>query len=136
MSLSKDDFTQIRQLIVEGTMEALNVAVNPRLDRIEARLDEHDKHFEQIEAHLIEHDKRFDEHDRRFDEISHRLGNIESRLTSLEDRVEALENDIKELYKMTPAWDLSSDTRLSPEQRLRQLHAGMQALARELKVEL
>ena len=129
MSLSKEDLADIRKLIVEGTMEALNAIVIPRLD-------EHDQQFEAIDKRFDAIDKRFDEHDRRFDEIDRRLGNIETRLASLEGRVEALESDVKELYGMIPDWNLSSGSELPPEQRLRQLYAAVQTLARELKVEL
>jgi chromosome segregation ATPase len=130
MSLSKEDLADIRTLIVEGTMEALNAVVIPRLDEHDKRFEAIDKRFDQIEAHLAEHDRRFDALDRRLD-------NIEHRLTKLEGRVEALENDVKELYDLVPAWARDSDNaNLSPEERLRQLYGSVQALAHELNIEL
>lgn len=135
MSLSKEDLADIRTLIVEGTMEAINAVVTPRFDRIEARLDEHNNGFEEI-------DKRFDQIDKRFDQVDHHLAEhdrrfdqIDQRLDKLEGRVEALENDVKELYEMVPS-KTQSRRGLTPEQRLRELYAGLQTLARELNIEL
>lgn len=40
MRLTADDLTQIRSLVVEAVLEALEIAVNPRLDAIEADVAE------------------------------------------------------------------------------------------------
>jgi len=52
MSLSKEDLVDIRTLIVDGTMEALNAVVIPRLDEHDKQFETIDKHFDRIEARL------------------------------------------------------------------------------------
>jgi hypothetical protein len=56
----------------------------------------------------------------------------------LDNRLEAIEADIKELYVMVGS-DVPFDkkfAKLSPDQKLRKLHAAVLALADQLHVEL
>lgn len=55
----------------------------PNFDRIDKKLEEHDKRFENIEAHLDEHDRRFDKLDDRLDRHSNMFEKHEKEITSL-----------------------------------------------------
>jgi hypothetical protein len=57
MSLSKEDFADIQKLIVEGTMEALNAVVIPRLDGHDSRFDGIEARLDKVGEHLAEHDR-------------------------------------------------------------------------------
>lgn len=122
MSLTKQDLADIRNVV----LEALDTLVNPRFDRIEAKLDDHS-------AILADHSAILAEQNRRLD-------SIEGRLDRLEGRMQALENDIKELYGMVGQPTANAPdkrlAKLSPEQQLRQIHHEVLNLARHMHVEL
>jgi septal ring factor EnvC (AmiA/AmiB activator) len=127
MSLTKDDLNDIRTVV----LDALDVAVNPRLDRIEAQLDEHSET-------LAEHTSILNEHTRILNEHGHRLTRVENKLETLDGRIQALEADIKELYALIgTSAPLDKDfTKLSSEQQVQKLYAAVISLADQLHVAL
>lgn len=136
MSLTKQDLADIHNLV----LEALDVVVNPRFDRIEAQLDEHSETLAQHTATLAEHSKILAQHTDTLAEHGRRLSSIENLLADLDGRLSALENDVKELYGMagqpTDHRRNKKFAALPPEQRLRQIYGEVLTLAREMHVEL
>lgn len=127
MSLSKQDLSDIRDVV----LDALDVAVNPRLDSLESKVDSLENRMDSMEGRMAAQESAQHETNRR-------LGAIESQLDSMDGRLEALEADVKELYAMVGghATGGKSFGRQTPERKLRLLYAEVTALARELHVEL
>lgn len=134
MSLSKKDHAAIRNLVVDGTMEALNATVNPRFDQVESHLDEHDDRFGAIETRLarMEADIKAIQIDTR---------QVKSTSGKLIDHVEAPEADVKELYGMVAAIQKGSEpyrkfAKLPVEQKVLKLYDDFQLLAKEAGISL
>ncbi len=75
MSLTKQDLSDIREVI----LDALDVAVNPRFDDLEARM---------VNQETAQH------------ETNRRLSLVEIKLDDVDGKVTALHNDVVELYGM------------------------------------
>lgn len=134
MSLSKEDLTEIRKLIVEGTMEAVNAVVNPRFDRIETDIAEVKE-----DVRVLKEDMREAKEDIRT--LQGDVREIKVSLNRLDGRLEAVEADVKELYRMVRAQSKQpgSDKRfakLSVEQKILQTYEDVKLLAREAGVTL
>lgn len=126
MSLTDEDLSQVRSIVVESAVGAIQELVLPRFD-------EHDRRFQALETDLreLKADAAVLKADMR--EVKNRLGRLEGR-------VEAVEADIKELYAMVSAQKSSySDrkfTKLSFEQKVIQMYEDVKLLAREAGVTL
>ena len=147
MSLTKQDVTDIRGVMTDVVMDALNTVVNPRFDRIEAQLDEHsailNEHSAILNEHsaiLNEHSAILNEHSAMLAEHGRRLTSIEQKIDNLDGRLKALEDDVKELYHLIgQRSDISTDNnfaKLSSADKLRRLHADVLRLAQQMNVEL
>ena len=75
MSLTKQDLRDIRDVV----LEALDVAMNPRLDHLEERMDNQESAQQ---------------------ETNRRLFSVENQVNRLDGKVTALHNDVVELYTM------------------------------------
>jgi chromosome segregation ATPase len=73
------------------TKDYLEVCLKALGDRLEARLDEHDRRFEAIEARLDGVDARFDRVDARFDRFDARFDEIDARFEKTDARFDAIE---------------------------------------------
>lgn len=129
MSLTKDDLTDIRTVI----LEALEVAVNPRFDSLESKVDKLEGRMDGLEARMLAQESAQRE-------TNHRLTSVEAKLENVDGRLQAIEADVKELYgmvgKVVPASFDKDFAKLSPEQKLHKLHAHLHTLARHMQIEL
>jgi septal ring factor EnvC (AmiA/AmiB activator) len=122
MSLTEEDVTQVRDVIVSAIHELVIL-----------RLDEHDQRFDALESRLgrLEADIKAVEIDMR---------QVKSSLAKLDGRTEAMEADIKELYAMVaaqkPVYTDRKFAKLPVEQKLLNLYENFQLLAREAGVTL
>lgn len=69
-----------------------------RLDRIEAKQEQHDRRFvaiddrfDRMDARLDAHDERFEQIDRRFDGVDQRFDGIDEELRQIKERLGVLE---------------------------------------------
>lgn len=142
MSLTKQDLTDIRDVV----LDALEVAVNPRLDNLEIKVDRLEGRMDGLEGQMEGLDRRMEGLEGRMAaqesgqrETNHRLSSIEASLENIDGRLLALEADIKQLYKMLGAKNVALSKKFSalpPEQKLRTLHGELLNLAKQLHVEL
>lgn len=122
MSLTKQDLTDIRGVI----LDALDVAVNPRLDGIEEEMNQ---------QKIV-----LDEHTRFHNDHTNRMRLLNDKVDGVDNKLLGIEADVKELYEITKKHtkflnDKNFD-KLSQADKLRQLHAEILALADQLKIEL
>lgn len=147
MSLTDEDLTQVRGIVVDTVTNAIQELILPRFD-------EHDKRFDVLEADMAEvkkdvrvlkqdvtelkEDVRVLKEDVRV--LKSDMREVKDQLSSLDGRVEAMEADIKELYAMVaaqkPAYANSKLAKLSVEQRVLQMYEDVKLLAREAGVTL
>lgn len=116
MSLTKQDLTDIRDIV----LDALDVAVNPRLDALEGSAAELKSDVAELKSDMRE---------------------VKGSLSSLEGKVEALESDVKEMYRMIA--ELQKNTapnkqfkKLTLEEKLLKINAELLAAAREAGISL
>lgn len=93
MRLTADDLTQIRSLVVEAVLEALEIAVNPRLDAIEADVAEL-----KADIAVLKTDMRSVK--AQLTEQNQRISNLERLTGDASGRLETIENDISALYEL------------------------------------
>jgi hypothetical protein len=159
MSLTKQDLVEIRNVV----LDALDVAVNPRLESIEKTLDEHTVTLAEHTATLAEHTAILNQHSTTLAKhtailnqhsavlnsqggtlANHgvRLGHIEQKVDNVDGRLTAIEADVKELYGLYNRLNkrgMISDPRFSKlphDQKLRTIQGEVLIMARALHVNL
>lgn len=137
MSLTKQDLGDIRDVV----LEAIDVAVSPRLDRLEAIAEEHTRLLQEHSRQLHEHGEILRDHGQRLTNLETKVDRVERKVDHLEGEIKALYADVKELHRITGELErhIMSETRfakLSTEQKLRRLYTDIMALARHLGVTL
>lgn len=100
MSLTKEDVSQIRDIVIEG-MELFTAPIHEKLDEHSRKLDEHGRILHEHSQVLDEHSKLLRELGSRLTAIESRLGSIEERLDWIEGQIQAILNDVKEPYDLT-----------------------------------
>ncbi len=127
MSLSNEDISQVREVVVDAITTAIQELVLPRFD-------EHDKRLSAIERDVAElkSDVRVLKADMR---------DVKASLGRLEGRLEALEADVKELYVMLKEHKragLGSKefNQLPIEKKVLQMYENVKLLAQEAGVAL
>ncbi len=100
MSLTADDLTQIRSLVVEAVLEALEIAVNPRLDAIEADIEVLKADVAELKADVAELKADMRSVKAQLTELNQRVSNIERFADNASNRLETIENDITALYEL------------------------------------
>lgn len=130
MSLTKQDLKDIRGVV----LDALDVAVNPRLEIIEQDVAELKTDVADLKTDVV--DLKTDIADLKSD-----MRQVKSSLVSLEDKVTTLEADIKEIYLMLA--DLQntqlpnrSFKKLTLEQKLLKINTELLATAKEAGISL
>ncbi len=116
MSLTKQDLKDIRGVV----LDALDVAVNPRLDVIESDIDELKTDVSELKSDMRQ---------------------VKKSLDRLEGRVEALESDVKDVYLMLADFQKAQlpdkqFKKLNLEQKLLKINAELLATAKEAGISL
>ena len=140
MSLTKQDLTSIRDVI----LEALDIAVNPRLDNLEDRVDKLEGHIQSLgrRVHILE--IRLQNLETFQKTATHQQPLIEARLTDIGGSIDALHNDVVELYSLASKFNrvahrLIPETRfkkLPAQQRILMVHVELLTLAQHLGISL
>lgn len=130
MSLTKQDLKDIRGVV----LDALDVAVNPRLDVIEGDIDELKSDVSVLKTDVS--DLKTDVSDLKSD-----MRQVKKSLERLEGRVEALEADVREIYLMLADLQKSQTPnkqfkKLTLEQKLLKINAELLATAKEAGISL
>lgn len=101
MALTQQDLTDIRDVV----LKALDIAVNPRLDGLEAGQAKHgmilNEHTQILNEHteiLTQHSRILQEHGLVLSQHGQRLERIELTMDHVSGELTALQADIKELY--------------------------------------
>lgn len=151
MSLTSQDLSSIRDVI----LDALDVAVNPRLDALENQVDKIEGRMDGLEEKMGGLESRMGGLETRMgglegkmtaqesqqQETNRRLASIETKLEDIEGQLIALNNDVKELYAITGNLQHSAITdkqfkHLPNDKKLLTLHSEVTILAKRLGVEL
>ena len=111
MSLTKQDLKDIRIVV----LDAIDFAVTPRLETLEAKVSNLESEFRSFKS-----------------EVNARLYNIESQLDTVDGRLKAVEADVKELYLLASK-KLSFDFGSKKYQKLPN-HKKIQILDREISL--
>ena len=130
MSLTKQDLKDIRGVV----LDALDVAVNPRLDVIESDIDELKTDVAELKTDVTE--LKTDVSTLKSD-----MRQVKGSLISLEDKVITLEADIKEIYLMLADFQKAQlpdkqFKKLNLEQKLLKINAELLATAKEAGISL
>lgn len=121
MSLTKEDISQIRDIVIEG-MELFTAPIHDKLDEHSRKLDEHSEILK--------------EHSNRLTAIESRLTSIEERLDWIEGQIQAILNDIKELYDLTAIKLDPNFEKLDDEAKIRTLYKYVTATAKAMNIKL
>lgn len=90
---SDDDNKSITKKVLLDTLgDFFMKVIAPYFDRIEDKLEEHDKHLDEHDEEFKKIDRRFDTIDRRFDTIEEYLFNQKDTLKDHEKRISTLES--------------------------------------------
>lgn len=128
MSLTKEDVSQIRDIVIEG-MELFTTPIHEKLDEHSRILREHSRL-------LGEHSRLLYEHSNRFTAIELRLSKIEDRLDWIEGQIQALLSDIKELYDLTAVKLDPNFQKLDDEAKIRTLYKYVTETAKAMNIKL
>lgn len=130
MSLTKQDLSDIRGVV----LDALDVAVNPRLDALEEGMDElkQDVTVLKQDVSVLKQDVT---------ELKSDMREVKTSLNSLEGKVTALEADVKEIYAMLADMQKSSPEdkrlkKLSVNQKILEAYELVLSAAKEAGVKL
>lgn len=142
MSLTKDDLTAIRGIIVDA-FEQLSVprfdALEERMDRMETKMDGMEKRMDRMDGRMGSMEGHMAAQESTQRETNRRLDKIEAKLETIEDEIETLKNDVMALYelvgKSAPTLDETFDISTN-EQKLRTLHTYITRLAKQLNIQL
>lgn len=151
MTLTTQDLDQIRNVM----LEAIEVAVNPRLDDIEATqekqtsilqehsviLNEHSAILQEHSVILNEHSRNLGEHSQILREHTNKLDSLTESVDDIKGHLQALEADVKELYRIVTRTksgrkSTSGETDFDAEQRMLALYKDFQTLAKRLNIKL
>lgn len=126
MSLTKQDLSDIRTVVVDAFNESFEQLSTPRFDALETRMDGLQGRMSGFES-----EQRV---------TNRQLSSIESKLAAIEADIETMKNDIMALYELvskqtTPLISKSYDN-LSQEDTLRSLHAQTLKIAEQLNIKL
>lgn len=130
MSLTKQDLSQIRSIV----LEAVEVVVEPRFEDMENR-------FDGLESQIGKLETEVNSLKMEISGLSRRVSSLEEKVDGLSGRVTALENDIKELYdlaKHKPHTEFGGRKyqKLPDHEKIKVLDREIVALAKHLKVPL
>jgi chromosome segregation ATPase len=137
MGLSTQDLTDIRNVM----LDAIDIAVNPRLDRLESGMERLEGRMDGLEGRMDGLEGRMGNLQRQQSETNQRLGSIETKLKTIDGRLQAVENDITELYALTSkqtSVDLSNTAykSLSDTEKILILHKELAAIAKHKNISL
>jgi len=90
---------EIKQLL--DMVANLRSTMLERFEKIDEKLEEHDRRFEKIESKLEEHDRRFEkieskleEHDERFESIEKKMEKLDSNQIKIINTINIFKHDI------------------------------------------
>lgn len=137
MSLTKQDLKDIRGVV----LDALDVAVNPRLDVIESDIDELKTDVAELKTDVTELKTDVAELKTDVSTLKSDMRQVKGSLISLEDKVITLEADIKEIYLMLADFQKAQlpdkqFKKLNLEQKLLKINAELLATAKEAGISL
>lgn len=149
MSLTATDKQEIREIVTDTVVAALEDIVIPRFERLENRMDNLEDRMGNLEDQMGSLETRMDKQEGETNDLRSEMragfASVNKRIDDLDDKlsgkVEAVENDIKELYAMVAILQNVSMpdkkfAKLSLEQKILQTHAEVVALARQAGVKL
>ncbi len=137
MSLTKQDLSDIRGVI----LDALDVAVNPRLDSVESSVDILSERVHGVETRLDGVETRLDGVETRLDGVEKQQRISNETLQQIEGKLIALESDVKEIYTMLSELQNSKTpdktfAKLTLEDKVLDTHAKVLKLAKQLDISL
>lgn len=115
MSLTKQDLTEVKEIVVSSIVEAIDTMISPRFDSLEEDVAVLKKDVSDLKSDMV---------------------GVKQSLNNLDGRVEAIENDIKELYEMVADLQKAKQEnhnfdKLSLEKKVLQTHAEILLVAKE-----
>lgn len=140
MSLTTQDLSQIRTVVVDAVNDAIDALVTPRFDELENRMDRLEEQVGRLEARVSSLEERLTALEVVQNETNRRLSDMERRLSSIEADIATVKNDVMALYElagkpMVLSFDKGFDA-LSNVDKLRTLHDYNLKLAKHLGIKL
>ncbi len=83
--------------VISDIIAGLGSHMDERFNKVEARLDDHDRKFEQIDQRFEQIDQRFMQIDQRFDAVDKRFEQMEQRF----NKVAGLDVKVKDVEMLT-----------------------------------
>lgn len=148
MSLTKQDLSQIRTIVVDTVNDAIETLISPRFDSLERRMDGLEKRMDALEERMSGLEGRMDGLEGRMDgleiqqrETNKRLTSLEQQVNNVDGRLKAVENDIKELYLLVTKQDhpyigAKAYLALTDSKKIQILHGAVTSLAKHVGIKL
>lgn len=138
MSLTKQDLSDIRGVVVDAINESFEVLSVPRFDALEARMDRIELHMDSFEARLERQEKEL----RDFrDKVQVRFDQMDVQMQELNAKITMLDEDVNTLYALLESYKTANPgqkafTRLSIEKKLATLHTELHKTAKQAGIDL
>lgn len=141
MSLTKQDLSEVKEIVVGAIVEAIDTMVSPRFDVLETDVAELKADVAELKADVAVLKSEVSELKSDVSELKSDMRQVKHSLHNLDGRVEALENDIKEIYLMLADLQKGSDAekqfkKLSLEKQLLKTYKEVLLVAKEAGVDL
>ena len=127
MSLTKQDLSEVKEIVVGAIVEAIDTMVSPRFDILEADVAEL-----KTDVAILKSD---------VSTLKTEMREVKQTLQTMDGRMEALENDVRELYGMVAELQKAKKenhkfNKLPLEKKILQTHAELLLIAKEAGVVL
>lgn len=145
MSLTKQDLSDIRGVVVDAINESFEVLSVPRFDALEARMDRIETRMDRIELRMDSFEARLERQEKELhdfrDKVQVRFDQMDAQMQELNAKITMLDEDVKTLYALLESYKtVSSDqkafTRLSIEKKLATLHTELHKTAKQAGIDL
>ena len=132
--MDTDQQNQLVKLITDSLKPEFN-RIDKRLDKIETKLEEHDKRFEAIDKRFDKIELKLKEHDDRFDIMMQLLGEVDEKV---DRNYQEMQGKIDNIYNVLDSTNKAVD-RLETEftffsQHIDALEAAVRVLARHQNI--
>lgn len=134
MSLTKQDLSEVKEIVVGAIVEAIDTMVSPRFDVLEADVAELKTDVAELKTDvaILKSD---------VSTLKTEMREVKQTLQTMDGRMEALENDVRELYGMVAELQKAKKenhkfNKLPLEKKILQTHAELLLIAKEAGVVL
>ncbi len=141
MSLTKQDLSEVKEIVVGAIVEAIDTMVSPRFDILEADVAVLKTDVAELKTDVVELKTDVAVLKSDVSTLKTEMREVKQILHTMDGRMEALENDVRELYGMVADLQKAKKenhkfNKLPLEKKILQTHAELLLVAKEAGVVL